>query len=99
MNQWLGIDLVIVDCQKNLPMLGASSPPTVILVWNVDKGYEALQFAYFFAKKHLQDHCCLIVIHSYSTNSKANFAALRDVLDVDKEGMDGHELTSLDFDL
>ncbi len=78
LNRWPGLDLIIIDCQENLPVPGVSSPPTVIPSWNADEGYDALQNAFVFAEKHLQDNGAFIIIHSYSTDSKANIAGLCD---------------------
>jgi len=63
------VDLIIFDCQENLPVPGCSFPATTILAWNKDDEYEAIQMAFLFADMHLQDHGCMIVFHSYWTNS------------------------------
>ncbi len=70
------VDLVLFDCQENLPVPGVSSPPTAVPAWNEDPDFDGLQSAFAFAETHLQDHGCMIVFHSFCANSKAIIAGL-----------------------
>jgi len=76
-NWWPEVDLVLFNCLKNLPMLGVSFPPTKVPTWNADEEYKALQLVFGF-EKHLQDDGCMIVFHSWCTNSKGNVVGLCD---------------------
>lgn len=59
-----------------MPMLGVSFPSTKIPLWNVDEGYNALENAFAFAVKHLQDNASFIVIYSHFAESNANIVGL-----------------------
>jgi hypothetical protein len=77
-NQWPGFDLMLFDCQENLPMLGVSSADTEVPSWNSDPEYKMISEAFFFAEQHLQDHGCIVVFHSWSMDAKSTIAGLCD---------------------
>jgi len=41
-----------------------------VLEWNSNKKYKAIVMAFFLAEKHLQDHGCIVVFHSWCANLK-----------------------------
>ena len=92
------LDLVLFDCQENLPVLGVSFPPTTVPAWNEDKEYEDLQSAFAFAELHLHDDGCMIVFHSFSAASKGNIIGLCETYQMLKKkewlGMNRLHLTS-----
>lgn len=51
-NLYLGVDVIIVDCLKNLLVLGLFSLPDEVPKWNVDPNEKALQVACIFALWH-----------------------------------------------
>jgi hypothetical protein len=70
------VDLILFDCQENLPVPGVSFPATHVPTWNSDIEYEAIAMAFFFAEKHLQDHGCIVIFHSWSADAKGVIAGL-----------------------
>jgi hypothetical protein len=52
-NQWLGFDLMLFDCQENLLVLGVSFLENHMPYWNSDPEYNMIYQAFFFAEMHL----------------------------------------------
>ncbi len=75
-NQRPGFDHMLFDCQENLPMPGVSFPENHVPYWNSDLEYNMIYQAFFFAQKHLQDHGCIVVFHSWSMDAKSTIAGL-----------------------
>jgi hypothetical protein len=75
-NRRPGVDVILFDCPENLPVLGILSVATEVPTWNNDTEYEAMQSVFVFAERHLQDHGCLIIIHSFSVDSKSAILGL-----------------------
>jgi hypothetical protein len=93
-----GVDLIFFDCPENLPVPGLSSPSTKVPDWNADVENEALQAAFQFAFKHLQDHGCMIVFHSWSADVRGDILGLCEAYRMVKKkewwGMNRLHLTS-----
>jgi len=53
-----------------------SYPLIAVPIWNTDLEFEAIQEAFNFAEKHLQDHGCMVVFHPWSTDAKGVVAGL-----------------------
>ena len=75
-NARAGVDVIFIDCPKNLLMPGLSKPAHVVPAWNADRDNEALQFMCSFATEHLHDDGCIVLFHSYSRKSKENIAGM-----------------------
>lgn len=75
-NRHPGVDLILFDCQENLPVPEVSSPMSAVPTWNSDPEYEALNNAFLFAETHLQDNGCMIVFHSWCAESKGVIVGL-----------------------
>lgn len=75
-NRHAGFDLMLFDCQENLPVPGISIPVTNLPPWNVDKEYDMINMAAYFADIHLQDHGCMVVFHSWSVAAKEVIAGI-----------------------
>ena len=75
-NRWPGFDLMLFDCQENLPVPGVSFPATDVPDWNSDPEYNMIFQAFSFAEKHLFDHGCIVVFHSWSMDAKSTIAGL-----------------------
>lgn len=75
-NRCPGFDLMLFDCQENLPVPGVSFPATSVPSWNKDVEYEMISMAMFFAEKHLQDHGAMVVFHPWSVEAKGVIAGL-----------------------
>ena len=71
------MDLVIFDCQENLPVPLISDKR--IPSWNSDPTYAGMQNAFHFAEENLQDNGCVLVFHSYSLQLWRMFAGLQKV--------------------
>ena len=68
------VDLIIFDCQENLPvpLISEKDVPS----WNSDEACAGMQNAFQFAGDSLQDSGCFLVFHSYSLQSCHMFAGL-----------------------
>jgi hypothetical protein len=75
-NRWPGFDLMLFDCQENLPVPDVSTRANHVPYWNSDPEYNMINEAFFFAEKHLQDHGCIVVFHSWSVDAKSTIAGL-----------------------
>ena len=71
------VDLIIFDCQENLPvpLIFEKDVPS----WNSDPACVGMQNAFPFAEDSLQDNGCVLVFHSYSLQSRRMFAGLQNV--------------------
>ena len=71
------VDLIIYDCQENLPvpLISEKDVPS----WNSDEACAGMQNAFQFAEDNLQDNGCVVVFHSYSLQSRRMFAGLQNV--------------------
>ena len=74
MSKYPLVDLIIFDCQENLPvpLISEKDVPS----WNLDEVCAGMQNAFQFAEDNLQDNGCVLVFHSYSLQSRRMFAGL-----------------------
>ena len=96
-NARAGVDVIFIDCPKNLPVPGLSKPPHAVPTWNADPDDEALQFMCSFAAEHLHDDGCIVLFHSYSKKSKENIVGVCEAYSLvqkDWMGMNRMHLTS-----
>jgi hypothetical protein len=70
------VDLLLFDCQENLPVPEVSFPMHLVPAWNSDPEYEVLNNAFLFVETHLQDSGCMIVFHSWCAASKGVIVGL-----------------------
>jgi len=70
------VDLLFFDILENLLVPRVSFLPTKVLAWNANEEYEALQLAFSFAYKHLQNHNSIIVFYSLCIDSRSNIMGL-----------------------
>ena len=71
------VDLIIFDCQENLPVPLISDK--CVPSWNSDPTFVGMQNAFHFAEENLQDNGCVLVFHSYNLQSRSLFVGLRKV--------------------
>ena len=71
------VDLIIFDCQENLPVPLISEKD--VPAWNLDPTCVGMQNAFQFAEESLQDNGCVLVFHSYNLQSRHMFAELQNV--------------------
>ena len=97
-NARAGVDVIFIDCSKNLPVPGLSKPPHVVPTWNANPNNEALPLMCSFATEHLHDDGCIVLFHSYSMKSKENIAGVCEAYNLVKKkdwmGMNRMHLTS-----
>jgi hypothetical protein len=78
-NRRPGVDVIMFDCPENLPVPGVSRVQNEVPVWNEDTEYEAMHSVFAFAERHLQDHGCLVITHSFSVASKSAILGLLEI--------------------
>ena len=71
------MDLIIFDCQENLPVPLISEKD--VLAWNSNPTCVGMQNAFQFAGESLQDNGSVLVFHSYSLQLRRMFAGLQNV--------------------
>ena len=71
------VDLIIFDCQENLPVPLISEKD--VPAWNSDPTCVGMQNAFQFAEESLQDNGYVLVFHSYNLQPRHMFSRLQNV--------------------